>query len=236
MYICKCSDLEFSALSQQFSYDAENEASSPPIKKGRDDNEQKFSDTKEICSVVEINETFTCYPDMPIDNYHSFQGFFDKSETANLSKYLLPLNAHENQPSSHDFLSEVNSSSKSLAPGFNTICKQKIPIDEIDNHANGCLNQRSNILHYDRRSSEEELQQSISQDSEDFSMKSRKDILLTIESVIKSSCVVDESADPLKLNIRKNFEFEDFFHFFNKKWNCSKKISCMKYPLLAKVE
>ena len=67
-------------------------------------------------------------------------------------------------------------------------------------------------------------------------MKSRKDILLTNESVIQSSCVVDESADPLKLNIRKNFEFEDFFHFFNKKWNCSKKISCMKYPLLAKVE
>ena len=50
-------------------------------------------------------------------------------------------------------------------------------------------------------------------------MKSRKDILLTIESVIKSSCIVDESADPLKLNIRKNFEFEDFFHFSNKKWN-----------------
>ena len=44
-------------------------------------------------------------------------------------------------------------------------------------------------------------------------MKSRKDILLTIESVIKSSCVVDESADPLKLNIRKNFEFEDFSLF-----------------------
>ena len=87
----------------------------------------------------------------------------------------------------------------------------------------GCLDQRSNILHYDRSSSEEELPQGISQDSEDFSMKSRKDILLTIKSVIKSSCVVDESAYPLKLNIRKNFEFKDFFHFFNKKWNCSKK-------------
>ena len=67
-------------------------------------------------------------------------------------------------------------------------------------------------------------------------MKSRKDILLTIKSVNKLSRVVDESADPLKLNIRKNFEFEDLFHFFNKKWNCSKKISCMKYSLLAKGE
>ena len=79
---------------------------------------------------------------------------------------------------------------------------------------------RSNILHYDRSSSEEELRQGISEYSEDFFTKSRKDILLTIESVIKSSCIVDESADPLKLNIRKNFEFEDFFHFFNKKWDC----------------
>ena len=121
---------------------------------------------------------------------------------------------------SHDFLSEIQSSSKSLAPISNTICKVhcpicnlKFPVDEIDNHANGCLHQRSNILHYDRSSSEEELPQGISQDSEDFSMKSRKDILLTTESVIKSSCVVDESADPLELNIRKNFEFEDFFTF-----------------------
>ena len=153
--------------------------------------------------------------------------FLDQIDTSDLSKYLSPLNAHENQPLSHDFLSEVQSSSKSLAPISNTICKvhcpicnQKFPIDEIDNHANGCLDQRSKILHYDRSSSEEELPQGISQDSEDFSMKSRKDILLTIESVIKSSCVVDESADPLKLNIRKNFEFEYFFHFFNKKWNC----------------
>ena len=54
-------------------------------------------------------------------------------------------------------------------------------------------------------------------------MKSRKKILLIVESVIISSFVVDESADPLKLNIRKNFVFEDFFHFFNKNWNCSKK-------------
>ena len=158
------------------------------------------------------------------------QEFFDKSDSADLLKYLSSLNAHENQPLSHNFLSEVQSSSKSLALGSNSICKvhsplcnQKFPIDEIYNHANGCLDQRSNILHYHRSSSEEELPQGISQDSEDFSMKSRKDILLTIESVIKSSCVVDESADPLKLNIRKNFEFEDFFHFFNKKWNCSKK-------------
>ena len=51
-------------------------------------------------------------------------------------------------------------------------------------------------------------------------MKSRNEILQTIELVIKSPCVVDESTDPLKLNIRKNFGFEDFFHFFNKKWNC----------------
>ena len=227
LYICKCSDLEVSALGQQLSYDVENEASSPPIKKGRDDNEQRCSETKEICSVAESNEAFTCYPDIPINDYHSFQEFFDKSDTADLTKYLSPLNAHENQPLSHDFLSEVQSSSKSLAPISNTICKvhcpicnQKFPIDEIDNHANGCLDQRSSILQYDRNSSKEELPQDISQDSEDFSMKSRKDILLTIESVIKSSCVVDESADPLKLNIRKNFEFEDFFHFFNKKWDC----------------
>ena len=230
LYICKNSDLEVSVLSQQFSYDTENEASSPPIKKGRADIEQRCSETKEMSSVAETSEAFTYYPDIPTNDYHSFQEFFDRSDTTDLSKYLSPLNAHENQPLSHDFLSEVQSSSKSLAPGSNTICKvhcpicnQKFPIDEIDNHANGCLDQRSNILHYDRSSSEEELQQVISQESEDFSMKSRKDILLTIESVIKSSCVIDESADPLKLNIRKNFGFEDFFHFFNKKWNCSKK-------------
>ena len=54
-------------------------------------------------------------------------------------------------------------------------------------------------------------------------MKSRKDILLTIESVIKSSCVVDESADPLKLNIRKNFEFEDFFTFSTRNGIVKKK-------------
>ena len=77
MYICKCSDLEVSALSQQLSYDAENEASSPPIKKGRDDNEQRCSETKEICSVAETNEAFTCYPDIPINDYHSFQEFLD---------------------------------------------------------------------------------------------------------------------------------------------------------------
>ena len=154
MHICKCSDLEVSALSQQFSYDAENEASSPPIKKGQDDNEQRCSETKEICSVAETNKAFTCYPDIPINGYHSFQEFFDKSDTADLSKYLSPLNAHENQPLSHDFLSEVQSSSKSLAPVSNTICKvhcpicnQKFPMDEIDNHANDCLDQRSNILH-----------------------------------------------------------------------------------------
>ena len=55
LYICKCSDSEVSALSQQFSYDAENEASSPPIKKGRDDNKRRRSETKEICSVAETN-------------------------------------------------------------------------------------------------------------------------------------------------------------------------------------
>ena len=77
MHICKCSDLEVSALSQQFSYDAENEASSPPIKKGEDDNEQRCSETKEICSVAETNKAFTCYPDIPINGYHSFQEFFD---------------------------------------------------------------------------------------------------------------------------------------------------------------
>ena len=55
LYICKCNDLEVSALSQQFSHDAENEASSPPIRKGRDDNKQRRSETKEICSVAETN-------------------------------------------------------------------------------------------------------------------------------------------------------------------------------------
>ena len=49
-----------SALSQQLSYDAENEVSYPPIKKARDDNEQRCSETKEIYSVAESNETFTC--------------------------------------------------------------------------------------------------------------------------------------------------------------------------------
>ena len=88
---------------------------------------------------------------------------------------------------------------------------------------NGCLDQRSSILQYDRSSSEEELPQGISQDSEDFSMKSRKDILLTIESVIKSSCVVDESADPLKLNIRKNFEFKVFLSLFQQEMELFKK-------------
>ena len=85
-----------SALSQQLSYDAENEASSPPIKKGWDDNEQKCSETKEICSLAESNEAFTCHPDIPINDYHFFQEFFDKSDTADLTKYLSPLNAHEN--------------------------------------------------------------------------------------------------------------------------------------------
>ena len=121
------------------------------LRKGRDDNEQRCSETKEICSVAETNEAFICYPDIPINDYHSFQEFFDKSDTdhsyrKDLSKYLLPLNAHESQPLSHDFLSEVQSSSKSLAPVSNTICKvhcpicnQKFSIDEIDNHANGSL-------------------------------------------------------------------------------------------------
>ena len=153
-YVCKCNDLEVSALSQQLSYDAENEASSPPIKKGRDDNEQRCSETKELCSVAETNEAFTCYPDISINDYHSFQEFFDKSDTEDLTKYLSTLNVHENQPLSHDFLSEVQSSSKSLAPVSNTICKvhcpicnQNFPMDEIANHANDCLDQRSNILH-----------------------------------------------------------------------------------------
>ena len=66
LYICKCSELEASALSQQLSYDVENEASSPPIKKCRNDNEQRCSETKKICSVAESNEAFTCYPDIPI--------------------------------------------------------------------------------------------------------------------------------------------------------------------------
>ena len=82
LYVCKCSDLEVSVLSPQLSYDAENEASSPPIKKARDDNEQRCSETKKICSVAETNETFACYPDIPINDYHSFQEFFDKSNTA----------------------------------------------------------------------------------------------------------------------------------------------------------
>ena len=54
-------------------------------------------------------------------------------------------------------------------------------------------------------------------------MKSRKDILLTIESVIKSWCVRDKSTDPLKLNIRKNFEFEDFFLLFQQEMELFKK-------------
>ena len=131
------------------------------------------------------------------------QEFFDKSDSADLLKYLSSLHAHENQPLSHDFLSEVQSSSKGLALGSNSICKvhsplcnQKFPIDEKYNHTNGCLDQMSNILHYHRSSSEEELPQGISQDSEEFSMKSTKDILRITESVIKSSCVVDKSADP----------------------------------------
>ena len=123
---------------------------------------------KEICSLAETNEAFTCYPDIPINGSHSFQEFFDRSDTADLSKYLSPLHTHENRPLSHDFLSEVQSSLKSLAPGSNTIFKvhcpisnQTFPIDEIDNHAHSCLDQRSNILHYDRSFSEEELQQVI---------------------------------------------------------------------------
>ena len=51
--------LEVSALSEQFSYDAENEANCPPIKKGRTDNMQMCSETKEICFVAETNEAFT---------------------------------------------------------------------------------------------------------------------------------------------------------------------------------
>ena len=128
LYICKNSDLEVLALSQQFSYDTENEASSPPIKKGRADIEQRCSGTKEISSVAETSESSTCYPDIPINDYHSFQEFFDRSDTADLSKYLSSLNAHENQPLSHDFLSDAQSSSKSLAPGSNTIFKVHCPI------------------------------------------------------------------------------------------------------------
>ena len=35
LYICQCSDLEVFVFSQQFSYDSENEARSPPVKKVR---------------------------------------------------------------------------------------------------------------------------------------------------------------------------------------------------------
>ena len=62
LYICKNSGLEVSALIQQFSYDTENEASSPPIKKGQADIEQRCSETKEIYSVAETSEAFTCFP------------------------------------------------------------------------------------------------------------------------------------------------------------------------------
>ena len=57
----------------------ENEASFPPIKKGRADIEQRCSETKEMSSVAETSEAFTCYPDKPINDYHSFQECFDRS-------------------------------------------------------------------------------------------------------------------------------------------------------------
>ena len=55
----------------------------------------------------------------------------------------------------------------------------------------------SNILDYKGSSSEEELQQVISQESEEFSMKSGKDFLLTLKLVIKLSCKVDDPVNQL---------------------------------------